>query len=126
MLSFFVPQFLALWDHRGDAKMKQDREDVKKRRHRRAESAQSELSVTTQNSSFAISEDDDFDEVIIAQPIFTFETDEISNMLYPPNTPLNGRRVSAVDAFVLEKDRSTRSGSTRKYSLPGGRTPEAV
>jgi hypothetical protein len=104
--------------------MKQDHEDVKKRRHRRAISQNSDLSIA--NSSFAIS-DDEFDEIMdIAQPMFTFETDEISKMLYPPNTPSNGRRISAVDAFVLEKDKSTRTGSARKLSERGSKTPKPV
>ena len=99
--------------------MKKDQEDVKNRRHRRTDSLKSDMSVAT--SSLAIS-DEDFDEFDISQPIFSFEPNEISKLVNPPSTPLSGSRVSAVDAFMLEKDRSIRTDSIRKLSLRGSHT----
>jgi len=97
-------EFLGLWDEKGDAKMKRDHEDVKKRRHRRADSAMSECSFVSEYS------DDEFDELAVG-PAFSFETDEIVKMLEDtPNTPVSGdKRISAVNAFVLEKERSLRA-----------------
>ncbi|CAB9509998.1 MAP kinase-activated protein kinase 2 (Fragment) [Seminavis robusta] len=99
-------EFLGLWDQKGDAKMKRDHEDVKKRRHRRADSAMSQASFSSDLS------DDEFDDFDI-NPTFSFEANEIAKMLEAPNTPVSGRRISAVNVFVLEKDKSLRSQSLR-------------
>ena len=99
-------EFLGLWDQEGDEKRCKDEEDVKKRRHRRANSNMSELSELS---------DDEFDELAL-KTAFSFEQDEIKNMLQAPETPVSGKRVSAANAFALEKERSTRVQSLRQSS----------
>ena len=103
-------EFLGLWDQKGDAKMKKDQEDVKKRRHRRADSAMSELSVASDFS------DDEFDELAIRPGFSSFEEDEIAKMLDAPDTPVSGKHISAVNAFVIEKERSVRQSSVKSQS----------
>ena len=103
-------EFLALWDQKGDAKMKQDQDDVKKRRHRRSDSAMSAA------SSLDFS-DDAFDALGVEHN-FAFEADEIVKMLEVPDTPVSGdKTISAVNAFVLEKERSTRDMSSGRHSF---------
>lgn len=111
-------EFLGLWDQKGDAKMKQDHEDVKQRRHRRADSTMSLISESTFTSDYS---DDEFDELGV-QPIFSFESGEIAKMLEAPDTPVSGdKRVSAVNSFLLEKERSVREASTRVSAVSPNR-----
>ena len=95
-------EFLALWDEKADAKMKEDQNDVRERRHRRADSTRSLASASDIS-------DDSFDELGV-ETRFSFETDEIVKLLSAPDTPVSGdKRISAVSAFVLEKRRSSRN-----------------
>lgn len=106
-------EFLALWNENEDERRKQDHDDVKERRHRRADSAMSLAS----SADFS---DDSFDALGV-ETRFAFESDEIVKMLSAPDTPVSGdKKISAVSAFVLEKERSSRNSEKGFILTPSG------
>lgn len=104
-------EFLGLWHRSGDEKMKQDIDDVRKRRLRHFSS---QGSVETNDTDISDEDSSDHDE----EAADTFDVDEIE-----PLTPTtkNGPRPSASGAFKAEKEksiRSLRSSSIRAIAAP--------
>jgi len=103
-------EFLGLWDERTDAQIKHDQDDVKKRRHLRADSC---MSVNSTSTDFSLNS-------LEGLELNSFEEDEIEVKLHDPATPVAGdKTISAMNAFVLEKGLSNRES----LALPKLPTP---